>query len=190
MRNIFFVLILVLLAGFGLQSCKTPEIISEPDPVAVQDAQPDAVPEPEAPVEDEEYMRSVGDLVQISYDDFQRDKTDILAVIDDLATSMKNRDYDLWRTHIAPASIKYWSNKMNLQIIAAKHPKKNLSMRTLGDFFVHVFIPSRMDRNVTEIRYISSTEVKAVEVSDNKDIIYYEFEKIDGRWLVSLPTLQ
>ena len=46
-----------------------------------------------------------------------------------------------------------------------------------------------MGRNVNEIRYISRTEVKAVEVQDNKDIIYYEFEKIDNRWLVKLPTL-
>ena len=141
--------------------------------------------------ENAEYSRSVSALgdTTISFDDFQRDKTDILAVIADLDKSMKNRDYTLWRSYLTPGSISYWSNKLNLQVIATKLPKKGVMLRTLGDYFTNVFIPSRMGRNVNEIRYISRTEVKAVEVQDNKDIIYYEFEKIDNRWLVKLPTL-
>lgn len=141
--------------------------------------------------ENAEYSRSVsalGDKI-VSFDDFQRDKTDILAVIADLDKSMKNRDYTLWRSYLTPGSISYWSNKLNLQVIATKLPKKGIVLRSLGDYFTNVFIPSRMGRNVNEIRYISRTEVKAVEVQDNKDIIYYEFEKINNRWLVKLPTL-
>ncbi len=141
--------------------------------------------------ENAEYSRSVSALGDktVSFDDFQRDKTDILAVIADLDKSMKNRDYTLWRSYLTPGSISYWSNKLNLQVIATKLPKKGIALRSLGDYFTNVFIPSRMGRNVNEIRYISRTEVKAVEVQDNKDIIYYEFEKINNRWLVKLPTL-
>ena len=141
--------------------------------------------------ENAEYSRSVSALGDktVSFDDFQRDKTDILAVIADLDKSMKNRDYALWRSYLTPGSISYWSNKLNLQVIATKLPKKGIVLRSLGDYFTNVFIPSRMGRNVNEIRYISRTEVKAVEVQDNKDIIYYEFEKINNRWLVKLPTL-
>ena len=141
--------------------------------------------------ENAEYSRSVSALGDktVSFDDFQRDKTDILAVIADLDKSMKNRDYTLWRSYLTPGSISYWSNKLNLQVIATKLPKKGIVLRSLGDYFTNVFIPSRMGRNVNEIRYISRTEVKAVEVQDNKDIIYYEFEKINNRWLVKLPTL-
>jgi len=109
--------------------------------------------------------------------------------IADLDKSMKNHDYGLWRNYLTPASITYWSNKLNLQVIATKLPKKGLNLRTLGDYFSHVFIPSRMDRKVSEIRYISTAEVKAVEGDGSKDIIYYEFEKINDRWLVKLPTL-
>ena len=141
--------------------------------------------------ENAEYSRSVSALGDkaVSFDDFQRDKTDILAVIADLDKSMKTRDYTLWRSYLTPSSISYWSNKLNLQVIATKLPKKGIVLRSLGDYFTNVFIPSRMGRNVNEIRYISRTEVKAVEVQDNKDIIYYEFEKINNRWLVKLPTL-
>ena len=78
---------------------------------------------------------------------------------------------------------------MNLQIIATKLPKKGVSLKNLSDYFLNVFIPSRIDRKVTEIRYISPTEVKAVEVQGEKDIIYYEFEKVGEKWLVKLPTM-
>ena len=54
----------------------------------------------------------------------------------------------------------------------------------------HVFIPSRKISKVDEIRYISKTNVKAVEVREDKSIlVYYYFQKIDGKWLVNLPKL-
>lgn len=174
-------------------SCKTTEAAG--DKAAVQTGSKTSRAQSEASAakssENAEYSRSVSALgdKSVSFDDFQRDKTDILAVIADLDKSMKNRDYALWRSYLTPGSISYWSNKLNLQIIASKLPKKGVMLRTLSDYFTNVFIPSRMGRNVNEIRYISRTEVKAVEVQDNKDIIYYEFEKIDNRWLVKLPTL-
>lgn len=183
---------LVFTALFIL-SCKTTEAAG--DKAAVQTGSKTSRAQSEASAakssENAEYSRSVSALgdKSVSFDDFQRDKTDILAVIADLDKSMKNRDYALWRSYLTPGSISYWSNKLNLQIIASKLPKKGVMLRTLSDYFTNVFIPSRMGRNVNEIRYISRTEVKAVEVQDNKDIIYYEFEKIDNRWLVKLPTL-
>lgn len=139
----------------------------------------------------EEYARSVSNLgsAKVSFDDFQRDKADILTIIADLDKSMKTLNYSLWRTYLTPASISYWSNKLNLQIIATKLPKKGVSLKNLSDYFLNVFIPSRIDRKVTEIRYISPIEVKAVEVQGEKDIIYYEFEKVGERWLVKLPTM-
>jgi len=31
--------------------------------------------------------------------------------------------------------------------------------------------------------------VKAVQAKENRDIVYYTFEKIDGKWLLKLDTL-
>ena len=183
----------LIFTALCIPSCKTTEAAG--DKAAVQNGAQTPRTQTEATAaqssENAEYSRSVSALgdKSVSFDDFQRDKADILAVIADLDKSMKNRDYALWRSYLTPGSISYWSNKLNLQIIASKLPKKGVMLRTLSDYFTNVFIPSRMGRNVNEIRYISRTEVKAVEVQDNKDIIYYEFEKIDNRWLVKLPTL-
>ncbi|MGI5172016.1 hypothetical protein H0R92_00220 [Treponema sp. OMZ 840] len=183
--------IFLVALGVLFVSCKTTEKAAQ---TAVQPAAKSKGTETVQKIEiaeDAEYSRSVSALsgTKVSYDDFQRDKAAILTVIADLDKSMKNRDYNLWRSYLTPGSISYWNNKFNLQVIATKLPKKGLTLRNLGDYFTHVFIPSRIDRKVNEIRYIAPSEVKAVEVQDNKDIIYYEFEKIDGRWLVKLPTL-
>lgn len=196
--KLLFISVLLCAAGLWLQSCKTTEaaVTDKASKAELQDGRStQKTDEPKVIVqtpEDEEYSRSTSALTggtSVSFDEFQRDKAAVLAVIADLDKSMKKHDYGLWRTYLTPASITYWSNKLNLQVIATKLPKKGLTLRTLGDYFSHVFIPSRIDRKVSEIRYISPTEVKAVEVDDDKDIIYYEFEKINGRWLVKLPIL-
>ena len=60
----------------------------------------------------------------------------------------------------------------------------------LEDYFNWVFRLSRQNARVDEIRYISSKLVKAVQVDGNKDTIYYQFEKQNGRWLISLDTIE
>ena len=52
-----------------------------------------------------------------------------------------------------------------------------------------IFVPSRKNRTVEEIRYISRDSVKAVEVRDETDIVYYNFVKTNGKWLVRIPYL-
>ena len=194
--KIVFISVLLCAVGLWLQSCKTTGAAVENKAPAKRVHGKTAVQKTDEPIvqtpEEEEYSRSTSALsggTSVSFDEFQRDKAAVLAVIADLDKSMKNHDYGLWRSYLTPDSISYWSNKLNLQVIATKLPKKGLNLRTLGDYFSHVFIPSRMDRKVSEIRYISTVEVKAVEVDGSKDIIYYEFEKINGRWLVKLPIL-
>ena len=61
--------------------------------------------------------------------------------------------------------------------------------KTLEDYFNWVFRLSRQNARVDEIRYISSKLVKAVQVDGTKDTIYYQFEKQNGRWLISLDTI-
>lgn len=196
MKHLFFNTLLIVVALF-VTSCKMTDAVVEDEvvmPTIAADSQPITEPEvqlaPKVEV-DPEYARSIGSLSgEISYDTFQSDKTDILAIIAQLDTSMRNRDYGKWREYLTPASISYWSSRVNLQVLAARLPDTEVSLRSLGDYFTYMFIPSRIGRSVNEIRYISPTEIKAVQVQNEKDIIYYEFTKIDGVWLVTLPPLK
>ena len=66
---------------------------------------------------------------------------------------------------------------------------KGLRMNSLRDYFTYIFVPSRKGRKVDEIRYDSKTDVKAVQVSKDTDIVYYYFNKVDGKWLVRIPPI-
>ncbi len=187
-------LLLAVFFAILLASCQTTEVES-----LTEDATPEVSTDEVQLVDNEvvllddndlEYSRSVAGLEnEISYDVFQADKNEILSIIEILDESMQNRDYLLWRSYLTPSSISYWSNKMNLQILSTKLPGDDIVLKDLSQYFTSMFIPSRIGREVTEIRYLSTTQVKAVQVQGNTDIIYYDFVKENGKWLVQLQRL-
>jgi len=164
-----------------------PEVLVElpksPEPI------PDVIPEPVISKEDQEYSRSVTDLgIEVSKETFNEDKSEILEIIEKLSGIMKHKDYAAWLNYLTPESKAFWSNQQNLAIVSQRLPIKNYRLKNLQDYFEKVFIPSRIGRVVDEIRYVSTTKVKAVQYTEEQDIIYYYFEKIDGRWYLHLDT--
>jgi hypothetical protein len=117
-----------------------------------------------------------------------KDSKAILQTIAELDLIMKNKDYNSWLNYVTPQSIDYWKQKSHLQAVSARLPGNRIQLKTLEDYFNWVFRLSRQNARVDEIRYISSKLVKAVQVSGNQDIIYYQFEKQNCRWLISLDT--
>ncbi len=212
-----FTLITLLLLVFSSIGCKsTPEPVEKPVVKETQQKEKEAPKEKVADtkkheiqetttVEDEptltlaieeeiedEYTRSVKAIETnevISPDTFAEDKKAILETIKELDVIMKNRDYNSWLNYVTPESINYWKQKSHLQAVSARLPGNKMQLKTLEDYFNWVFRLSRQNARVDEIRYISSKLVKAVQVSGNQDIIYYQFEKQNGRWLISLDTI-
>lgn len=159
------------------------ELPKSPEPI------PEVVPEPVISKEDQEYSRSVTDLgIEVSKETFNEDKSEILEIIEKLSGIMKHKDYAAWLNYLTPESKTFWSNQQNLAIVSQRLPIKNYRLKNLQDYFEKVFIPSRIGRVVDEIRYVSTTKVKAVQYTEEQDIIYYYFEKIDGRWYLHLDT--
>ena len=103
---------------------------------------------------------------------------------------MTDYDFESWIKYIDKDSINYWSNPINLKNASKRLPIKNQRLNNLNDYFRMVFVPSRKGRSVEEIRYISRDIVKAVQVREDADIVYYNFTKEDGRWIVKIPPLQ
>ena len=139
--------------------------------------------------EDEEFSRSTTN-VSISKEEFLNDKREILEIIAKLSEIMTDYDYESWLKYIDRTSIEYWSNPTNLKNASKRLPIKNQRLSGLNDYFRMVFVPSRKGRSVEEIRYISRDSVKAVEVREDTDVVYYNFTKEDGRWMVKIPPLQ
>ena len=136
----------------------------------------------------DEYERSKGDL-DISKDTFEEDKREILHIIRELDAVMSEQNYNAWVSYVDSDSVEYWSKKSNLQKASQRLPVKGLRLNSLNDYFKYVFIPSRKGRNVDEIRYETEAQVKAVQVEDEIDTVYYNFIKHDGKWRVHLPEL-
>ncbi len=195
LQNLIYAIVILLALSFT--SCQSTEDVGQEEYVedtsVIEDNDVVLVDEEEVKLvseEELEYSRSVAGLEgQISYDVFQADKNEILAIIEKLSESMETKDYQTWRSLLTPSSISYWSNRMNLQVLSARLPGDDVILRDLPQYFTNMFIPSRIGRNVTEIRYESLTAVKAVQVEGDTDIIYYDFVKENGKWLVSLPRL-
>ncbi|MCF0242270.1 MAG: hypothetical protein HUK25_06500 [Treponema sp.] len=161
----------------------------------VQDSVEEVYPEVKVTSQDDEYLRSIGDIEvmeeEITYDEFAKDKAEILEIIDELSGVMSNFEFENWKTYIAPESLTYYSNPVNLRKAQKKLPDKMIQLKGLRDYFKYVFIPSRKVSKVEEIRYISKRYIKAVEVreEDNTTVVYYYFVKQNGKWFVKLPEI-
>ncbi len=163
----------------------------EPEPVVEPEPEPEP-PKKELTAEEQEFLRSteaLGNWANVTMDTFLKDKDDVLETIDRLADIMKTGNYAKWLEYVSPQSRAYWTNPAHLSEVAKKLPVKGLKISSLRDYFKYIFVPSRSGHHVDEIRYISDAMVKAVQVQKDRDIVFYTFEKIDGKWLLKLDTL-
>lgn len=138
---------------------------------------------------DEEYLRSIAN-VNVSKQTFHEDKNEIIRIIMELETVMEEKNYSGWVKYLDSESQIYWSDPSVLEKASARLPVKGLRLLTLKDYFTYIFIPSRKGKNINEIRYITTTSVKAVHLEDDADIVYYNFRKVDGKWKIHLSKLR
>ena len=143
--------------------------------------------------EEEEYLRSTKDLSEeelVTKDEFAEDKAEILRIIKELQKVMEKEDVEDWLKYVDKDSKNFYSNPANIRKVNKKLPNKAIVLNGLGDYFKYVFIPSRKNREITEIRYISKTNTKAVQVNEDGSITrYYQFIKVNGKWYVQLDRV-
>ncbi len=171
---------------------KQPEIISED--TEVEDLDEVILIEETIDKTDAEYLRSTDNLSKdelVTKEEFEQDKAQILQIISELSEIMEKEDYDSWLNYIDSNSITYWTNKKNIMNAQLKLPNKSIKLRNLRDYFKYIFIPARKRSKVDEIRYISKTNIKAVEVKEDESVVvyYYFIKNNDNEWKVQLPTL-
>ncbi len=202
-----FLFLLTLPISFLLFSCgSSPKVedeeIQAPEEVIVQEEPEEVINDSDdvilidevvADETEEEYLRSINNLQAeevVTKSEFEEDKAAILAIIEDLAEIMEEEDFNAWMNYISKDSKTYYSNPKNIRKAQKKLPDKTLQLYGIKDYFKHVFIPARKNRRVDEIRYISKSYVKAVQVKDDSSIVvYYYFVKENGKWIVHIPEL-
>ena len=202
-KNLLVVIASVFLFSF-VMSCEDEEPPKQaptvqapaPKPQEPPKEEPKEEPKPavvEVDEADEEYIRSTSNLDtndKVTKAEFNEDKAAILKIIEELSVIMDTKDIDAWLKYIEPESIKYYKNPVNLRKAQRKLPNKLIELKTIEDYFKFVFIPARKNSQIDEIRYISKTHVKAVQLrEDMPDAIYYEFKKLNGKWFVYIPPV-
>lgn len=149
--------------------------------------------EVKAEEDEEEYLRSTQALSAeelVTKDEFAEDKAEILRIIEELQKVMEKEDVEDWLSYVDTASKNFYSNPANIRKVQKKLPNKAIVLNGIGDYFKYVFIPSRKNREITEIRYISKTNTKAVQVNEDHSITrYYQFIKVNGKWYVQLDRV-
>ena len=179
------------------------DVISEPEDITIEiPTDDDYVYSEEDVVEvldephklsDDEYMRSIAALDEpraVSKKEFEDDKHEILEIISELAIIMETKDTLEWLKYIDEPSKEYYKNPVNLRKAQRKLPNKLIELKTIEDYFKNVFIPSRKNSHIDEIRYVSKTQVNAVQVREETDVIYYQFIKEKGKWKIYLPRVE
>ena len=198
MKKTTFILLSLFLIGFCF-SCKSTDVNpeqQEDEVIDVTDSEDfsDEVEFLDEPTEeDEEYLRSIEKIETaetVTKSEFETDKAQILKIISSMADIMNSKNVKAWLPYIDPASVEYYSNIANLRKAQKKLPDKRIVLKDIGDYFENVFIPARRRSQVDEIRYISKSNVKAVQVrEDFSTVVYYYFKKIDGIWYVHIPPV-
>ena len=204
--NIFTFAALAVLFTISFSSCAS-KPVDEEKPAAPAEAEN---PDQDQPVEvlpdeegviliqeeddatDDEYFRSIANLDQtqtVSKQEFADDKNEILEIISQLSVIMETQDTLAWLSYIEDESKEYYKNPVNLRKAQRKLPNKLIELKTIEDYFKYVFIPARKNRQIDEIRYISKTQVNAVQVREETDVIFYSFKKENGKWQVYIPPV-
>ena len=206
MKKIYILFALIL--GVCLVSCGSAPVEEKSKPEAPVEKETktsvDEVEEVEDEVElineevkaeedEEEYLRSTQALSAeelVTKDEFAEDKAEILRIIKELQKVMEKEDVEDWLSYVDTASKNFYSNPANIRKVQKKLPNKAIVLNGIGDYFKYVFIPSRKNREITEIRYISKTNTKAVQVNEDHSITrYYQFIKVNGKWYVQLDRV-
>ena len=143
--------------------------------------------------DDDEYQRSTQALSgkeMVTKNEFTEDKAEILRIIKELQKVMEKEDVEAWLKYVDKDSKNFYSIPANIRKVQKKLPNKAIVLNGIGDYFNSVFVPSRKNREITEIRYISKTNTKAVQVNEDGSITrYYQFIKINDKWYVQLDRV-
>jgi len=181
-----------------------PEPQPEPPPqmaVSPEEFPQEEYSQEEPPSEGLLFAEQVFDLNNISEILFETTKTDIQALIQELDSIIRAKNYNAWLGYLSESYLEEISSSAFLeerteelfrrdQIVAAatgKDPRtvQKKTLKTLRDYFDNVVAPSRANDRVDDIAFISETKVRAYTVNNRGTrLILYDLEKIGESWKI------
>lgn len=124
------------------------------------------------------------DGVTITKKDYEETKSEIEIVVDNLNKVTATKDYGKWLKYLSESYKQEYSRPAVLQITSDNLPVKGIKLRNLQDYFSYVFVPSRQNIRVDDIKFVSPVQVNVITKSGNTKLLVYNLEKINGKWLL------
>lgn len=164
---------------------KEPPAKVEEPPAKVEE--PPMKPEPVVevkpePVEEKNTVIAEFEGVTITKETYDQTKTEMEKIVEKLNRITATKDYAQWTTFLSEEYKQQYSQPLTLRKVSEALPVKGIKLKSLRDYFMYVFVPSRQNVRVDDIRFVSPTRVDVIMKQANVSLLVYGLENINGSW--------
>ena len=110
-------------------------------------------------------------------------------IVDKLNHITATKDYAQWLTFLSDEYKRYYSQTATLNKVSEALPVKGIKLKSLKDYFTYVFVPSRQNVRVEDIKFVSPTRVNVIMKQANGSLRGSRLENIDSSWKLIPPKL-
>lgn len=189
MRKVFFLSFICITLLYFSSCVTTSEAETEKAPVAneidVPKEQNTVNHSANLPTPEEEIIAEF-DGVTITKKEKAKAKSEIEIVVTQLNQITHDRDYERWLTYLSDSYKKQYSRPEELKKASESLPgiAKGIKLKDLSDYFHYVFVPSRQNGRVDDIKYLSPKKIRVLKKDKSQTLIFYSLENISRRWLL------
>ena len=141
------------------------------------------------PVEEKDTVIAEFEGVTITKETYNQTKTEMEIIVDKLNHITATKDYAQWLTFLSDEYKRYYSQTATLNKVSEALPVKGIKLKSLKDYFTYVFVPSRQNVRVEDIKFVSPTRVNVIMKQANVSLLGYSLENIDSSWKLIPPKL-
>lgn len=120
--------------------------------------------------------------VKITQETYNQTKTEMEEIVDSLNHITATKDYGRWVSFLSKSYRQKYSEPAILRRVSDALPVKGIKLKTLKDYFTYVFVPSRQNIRVDDIRFLSPTRVDVIMKHGRDSLLVYCLENINGEW--------
>ena len=166
---------------------KKEEHPAKPEPV-IERKEPIVEAKPEA-VEEKHRVIAEFEGVTITKETYDLTKTEMEKIVENLNRITASKDYSQWLTFLSEDYKRLYSQTVTLNKVSEALPVKGIKLKSLKDYFTYVFVPSRQNVRVDDIKFVSPTRVDVIMKQGNVSLLVYGLENVDGSWKLIPPKL-
>ena len=126
--------------------------------------------------------------IQVSKEVFNQTFTEVEALINNLNSLIKERNYSGWTRFLSPEYLAQMSRPDYLRQLSqsATLQKNNIVLKNLEDYFKNVVGPSRANLRLDDLVFLTENVVEAIMVIGNRRVTVYRLIKVDNQWMIGL----